>query len=114
MEKIETRNTSYYKRLLILAGPIIVQQLISVGLNLVDNIMVGRLGALELAAVGSANQVFSIYSMILFGLFSGAAVPLAQYYGARDFKSIKKILGMDIVIGLSLALFTFLIVQRCV
>ena len=111
MEKIETRNTSYYKRLLILAGPIIVQQLISVGLNLVDNIMVGRLGALELAAVGSANQVFSIYSMILFGLFSGAAVPLAQYYGARDFKSIKKILGMDIVIGLSLALFTFLIVQ---
>ena len=35
----------------------------------------------------------------------------AQYYGARDFKSIKKILGMDIVIGLSLALFTFLIVQ---
>ena len=49
--------------------------------------------------------------MILFGLFSGAAVPLAQYYGARDFKSIKKILGMDIVIGLSLALFTFLIVQ---
>lgn len=111
MEKIETRNTSYYKRLLILAGPIIVQQLISVGLNLVDNIMVGRLGVLELAAVGSANQVFSIYSMILFGLFSGAAVPLAQYYGARDFKSIKKILGMDIVIGLSLALFTFLIVQ---
>ena len=111
MEKIETRNTSYYKRLLILAGPIIVQQLISVGLNLVDNIMVGRLGALELAAVGSANQVFSIYSMILLGLFSGAAVPLAQYYGARDFKSIKKILGMDIVIGLSLALFTFLIVQ---
>ncbi len=111
MEKIETRNTSYYKRLLILAGPIIVQQLISVGLNLVDNIMVGRLGALELAAVGSANQVFSIYSMILFGLFSGAAVPLAQYYGARDFKSIKKILGMDIVIGGSLALFTFLIVQ---
>ena len=111
MEKIETRNTSYYKRLLILAGPIIVQQLISVGLNLVDNIMVGRLGALGLAAVGSANQVFSIYSMILFGLFSGAAVPLAQYYGARDFKSIKKILGMDIVIGLSLALFTFLIVQ---
>ena len=90
MERIG-QNVSFYRRLLTLAGPIIVQQLISVGLNLVDNIMVGRLGALELAAVGSANQVFSIYSMILFGLFSGAAVPLAQYYGARDFKSIKKI-----------------------
>lgn len=110
MEKIE-ETTSYYRRLLTLSAPIIVQQLISVGLNLVDNIMVGRLGALELAAVGSANQVFSIYTMILFGLFSGAAVPLAQYYGARDFKSIKKIIGMDISIGLSLAMFTFLLVQ---
>ncbi len=110
MERIG-QNVSFYRRLLTLAGPIIVQQLISVGLNLVDNIMVGRLGALELAAVGSANQVFSIYSMILFGLFSGAAVPLAQYYGARDFKSIKKIIGMDITVGLTLAMFTFALVQ---
>lgn len=97
---------SFYRKLMRLALPIMLQQIISVGLNLIDNIMIGRLGALPLAAVGAANQMYSIYSMILFGLFSGAAVPIAQYYGVRDFKSIRKILGMDIAIGLVLGLLT--------
>ena len=100
MENRIKESTSYYKRLLLLAVPIVIQHLITVGLNLVDNIMIGRLGALPLAAVGSANQVYSIYEMVLFGLFSGAAVPLAQYYGARDYKNIKRIVGMDITVGL--------------
>lgn len=111
MENRIEETTSYYKRLLLLATPIIVQHLITVGLNLVDNIMVGRLGALPLAAVGSANQVYSIYEMVLFGLFSGAAVPLAQYYGARDYKNIKRIVGMDITMGLSLAILTLVMAQ---
>lgn len=97
---------SFYRKLLGLALPIILQQIISISLNLVDNIMIGRLGALPLAAVGAANQVYSIYTMILFGLFSGAAVPLAQYFGARDFRSIRKILGMDLAIALVLGLVT--------
>ena len=62
--------------------------------------MIGKLGPLPLAAVGSANQVFGIYSMILFGLFSGAAVPLAQYFGVRDFKSIRGIVSMDVILCL--------------
>ena len=110
MEK-RIEETAYYKRLLLLAMPIVIQHLVAVGLNLVDNIMIGRLGALAMAAVGSANQIYSIYDMVLFGLFSGAAVPLAQYYGARDFKNIKRIVGMDIVVGLSLALLTFAAAQ---
>jgi len=97
---------SYYKKLLLLAFPIILQHIIGVGLNLIDNVMIGRLGPLPIAAIGSANQVFSIYEMILFGLFSGAAVPLAQYYGARDFRKIRGIVGMDIIIALSLGLVT--------
>ena len=44
--------------------------------------------------------------MVLFGLFSGAAVPLAQYFGVKDFKSIRKIVGMDIAIGLVLGMLT--------
>lgn len=97
---------SFYKKLLRLALPIILQQIIGVSLNLVDNVMIGRLGALPLASVGAANQVYSIYTMVLFGLFSGAAVPLAQYFGVKDFKSIRKIVGMDIAIGLVLGMLT--------
>lgn len=101
----------YYKRLFFLALPLMFQHLITVSLNLVDNVMVGRLGAYSLAAVGSANQVYGIFEMILFGLFSGAAVLVAQYFGAKDDKRIKSIFGMDLVIGLSLAIVTLIIVQ---
>ncbi len=107
----EQKQTSYYIRLILLAIPITMQHIVSIGLNLVDNIMVGRLGPLELAAVGAANQVYTIYSMILFGLFSGAGVLVAQYYGAGNIKKIRTIMGMDVAIGLVLALFTFGLAQ---
>lgn len=107
---IKQTEPNYYKRLLLLAMPIVLQQIISVSLNLVDNIMIGKLGPLPLAAVGSANQVFGIYSMILFGLFSGAAVPLAQYFGVRDFKSIRGIVGMDVILCLVMGIPTVIAV----
>lgn len=110
MEKVLDEKNSYYRRLFTLAMPIVVQHIISVSLNLVDNIMVGKLGALPLAAVGTANQVYSIYDMFLFGLFSGASVPLAQYFGAKDYKKIKQIVGMDIFIGLTLGTATLIFV----
>lgn len=102
---------NYYKRLFLLALPLIFQHLITVSLNLTDNVMVGRLGAFPLAAVGVANQVYGIYEMILFGLFSGAAVLVAQCFGAKDYKKIKRIFGMDLCIGLSLAAVTLAAVQ---
>ena len=102
---------AYYKRLFLLALPLAFQHLITVSLNLIDNVMVGRLGAFPLAAVGTANQVYGIYEMILFGLFSGAAVLVAQYFGAKDYKKIKSIFGMDLAIGLTLAVLTLTVVQ---
>lgn len=102
---------SYYSRLIFLALPIALQHLITVSLNLIDNIMIGRLGPLPLAAVGSANQLYSIYEMILFGLLSGAAVSVAQYFGAKDFRSIRKIIGMDVTMGVTLGMFTMITAQ---
>ena len=77
---------SYYSRLIFSGGAYCAgKDPITVSLNLIDNIMIGRLGPLPLAAVGSANQLYSIYEMILFGLLSGAAVSVAQYFGAKRF-----------------------------
>lgn len=101
----------YYKRLVILALPMFFQHTITISLNLIDNVMVGRLGAFALAAVGSANQIYSIYEMILFGLFSGAAVLVSQYFGAKDYPKVKQIVGMDIAIGISVALVTVGLIQ---
>lgn len=95
----------FYKKMLLIAFPVMLQNLISIGLNLIDTLMIGRVGVAELAAVGAANQVYFIFSMTCFGVYSGVAVYTAQFWGAQDIPSIRKVVGIDYLVGLSLALF---------
>ena len=72
---------SFFKNLVIIAVPIILQNLMQSFINMLDTIMVGQLGATEIAAVGLGNQIFFILNMILFGISSGAAIFIAHYWG---------------------------------
>jgi len=83
-----------------LAIPIILQDILNSSVNMVDTFMIGRLGESEVAAVGLANQVFFIYQLILFGITSGSAIFMGQYWGKHDTASIHKVMGISI--GLSL------------
>ena len=97
-------NKTFYRQLITVGIPVLIQQLIVVGLNLVDTIMVGKLSENALAAVGAANQVYFMYSVVMFGIFSGAAVYTVQYWGVRDLKSLRKILGIDYVMCLAITI----------
>ncbi len=88
---------TFYRHMLKVGVPVMIQQLIVVGLNLVDTIMVGKVSENALAAVGAANQIYFIYSVLIFGIFSGAGVYLVQYWGIKDLKSLRKIVGIDYV-----------------
>ena len=55
-----TENKRFYKRLLILTLPIVIQNLITTSLNMLDTLMIGNLGEVQLAAVGVANRLFLI------------------------------------------------------
>ena len=61
-----TENKRFYKRLLILTLPIVIQNLITTSLNMLDTLMIGNLGEVQLAAVGVANQFYFLYSLIHF------------------------------------------------
>ena len=63
------------------------------------------LGTAAVAGLGFANQVFMIFIVSLFGLNSGGGILAAQYYGKKDYKNLKKCLGITITVGL---LFSFL------
>ena len=76
----------YYRKLVGIGIPVVFQNLISMSLNLVDTLMIGKLGEEELAAVGAGNQVFFVFTVALFGLYSGMAVYTAQYFGAGSHK----------------------------
>ena len=98
-----TDKSTFYRKMMHVGLPVVIQHLISIGLNLVDTLMIGRVGVDELAAVGAANQFYFIFSMACFGFYSGAAVFASQYWGLRDVKNIRKVVGIDISVGFTLA-----------
>jgi putative MATE family efflux protein len=87
----------FYKTLWQLAIPITIQQVVTASLGLVDTVMVGQLGAVEVAAVGLANRFYNILALILFALSSGTAIFTAQFWGKKDLHLIGKPMGMALV-----------------
>lgn len=103
--KIQEDSKNFYKKMIIIGIPVVFQNLISLSLNLIDTLMIGVLGEQQLAAVGAANQVFFIFNICLFGMFSGAAVYTAQYFGAKDLKGVRRMLGIDYSVGITFSIF---------
>lgn len=102
-------DKEYGSVLLTVAVPVALQNLISIGLNLVDVLMIGRLGVPELAAVGAANRIYSVFGMMCFGMVSGFSVYVAQYWGVRDIKNIRRVFGLALLANTMVALLFMLL-----
>lgn len=100
---IET-DTRFYKRLLVIAVPVILQSLITTGVNLVDNIMLGQLTETALSGSTQANQFITLYTFVAMGISMGASVLSSRYWGARDLVSLKKVITIALRFSLALAL----------
>ena len=89
----------FYRRLFLLALPIIVQNLITTSLGFLDTFMVGLLGSNEMSAVTVANVPIFIIQLIVFGLQSGSSVLISQYWGRGDRESINRVIGIGLCIA---------------
>ena len=94
------QDKKFLKTVFALALPITLQSFITSSLNLIDNVMVGRLGEISIASVGLANQYIFVFTLCIFGINSGASIFMSQFWGKKDIKSIKTFLGVDISVGL--------------
>ena len=94
----------YFKHLLILAIPMMLQNLITFAVGFADNIMVGTLGEVAISGVYIGNQVQTLIQTIVIGVDSAMLILAAQYWGARDTGSIKKLLVIALRIALGFAL----------
>lgn len=92
---MEFNTASVNRKLVKIAAPIAIQGIVSATLSMVDNIMVGFLGETELAAVGVGSQLFMVHYLVLFGILSGSATFMAQFYGTKDMGNIRKVIGFD-------------------
>ena len=81
--KLIAKDKTFYKTVAVVAIPIAMQSLITVGVNMMDTIMVGRVGETELSAVSLANTFINIYHILCMGLSMGASVLVSRYYGMK-------------------------------
>lgn len=84
MKKRMVSDPSFYRKVLFLATPIALQSLITIGVNMLDNLMVGSLGEVKLSAVSLANQFISIYHILCMGIGMGASVLVSRYWGMKE------------------------------
>ncbi len=94
----------FYRRLFAIALPMAVQNIITSSLNLIDTFMISSLSTASIAGVTSANKLFFIMFLFLFGISSGSSILAAQYWGVKDVKNIRRVLGICLTLGVSGAL----------
>ncbi|MBQ2708087.1 MAG: MATE family efflux transporter [Clostridia bacterium] len=94
------RDKNFYKVVLGLALPMTLQNVMQLLLNMMDTVMLGRLGENSetvIAAANLANQPYFVYTLFLFGMVSGASVLIAQYWGKGDTDTINAIAGIAMI-----------------
>ena len=100
---MEKDNKELVSKLIVVAIPIMLQNLVQSGLGFLDTLMIGQLGEAEVAAIGGANQFFFFIQLAFFGLNSGGSIFLAQYFGAKNMDGMRKVTtfttSISIIIG---------------
>lgn len=93
----------FYKMVLLIAVPIMIQNGFTNLVNMVDNVMVGRVGTDEMNGVSIVNQLLMVYNLSIFGGLSGAGIYTSQYFGKRDSEGVKSIFRIKLLIALFIA-----------
>ncbi len=91
------KKHSIYKRTLLIAIPVMVQNLITNFVAMIDNIMVGQIGTEQMSGVAIVNQLLFVFNITIFGAVSGAGIFSAQFFGKKDYKGARDSLRFKIL-----------------
>ncbi|MBQ3547244.1 MAG: MATE family efflux transporter [Clostridia bacterium] len=89
----------FYRRVFAIVVPMIIQNTITNVVSLLDNVMVGRVGTLQMSAVTIVNQLMFIFYLCIFGGMAGAGIFSTQYAGANDNNGIRHCMRMKAIVG---------------
>lgn len=87
----------FYKRVFALVMPIMIQNGITNFVNMLDNVMVGKTGTVEMTGVAISNQLIFVFNLCLFGAISGAGIFGAQFYGKKDTEGVRNTFRFKII-----------------
>ncbi len=95
------RDKHFYKLLISIGLPIAAQQLITVGVNMMDNIMLGKLGEVQMSGASLANQFISLYQICCMGIGMGASVLISRFWGMGERRSMKKSVKIMLLLAIA-------------
>lgn len=99
-------NRDFYRRLLAILLPVLIQNVVTNFVSLLDNIMVGRIGTEPMSGVAIVNQLLFVFNLCIFGGLSGAGIFTAQFFGRGDEKGVADTVRIKLYICvLSVAVF---------
>lgn len=104
-------DRAFYRRLFTVMLPILVQNIITNFVNLLDNVMVGQVGTEPMSGVAIVNQLLFVFNLCIFGGLAGAGIFTAQFYGKKDNQGIAESIRGKIYIAagvLAIALFVLI------
>jgi len=93
-------DKKFYRMLIVLVLPIIVQQGITNFVSLLDNLMVGALGTIYMSGVSIVNQLIFVFNLAIFGGLSGASIFGTQFYGVHDWKGMRDTFRFKMIFSL--------------
>ncbi|MDT8337527.1 MAG: MATE family efflux transporter, partial [Candidatus Izemoplasmatales bacterium] len=99
----------FYKRLFAVSLPIVLQQLLTSSLQLIDNLMVGSLGELAIGSVSVVNQLYFVIILITFGALGGAGIFTAQFFGSGEEEKLKQTFRFKLIIALVLVILSVVV-----
>jgi len=79
----------FYRMVLGILIPVIIQNGIQNLVSLLDNTMVGTLGTEQMSGVSIVNQYYFVYTLLIFGVISASGIFTAQYYGMKDYEGVR-------------------------
>lgn len=94
----------FYRSMLTIAVPIMIQNGITNFVSLLDNIMVGQMGTTQMSSVSIVNQLIFVYNLCIFGGLSGAGIFSAQYVGKGDMDGLRYTVRFKMWIGVVITL----------
>jgi len=97
-------DRAFYRHVLSIAIPIIIQNGITNFVSMLDNIMVGQVGTIPMSGVSIVNGLLFVFNLCVFGASSGAGIFTAQFHGSRDHEGVRHTFRFKVIICLILTL----------
>ena len=96
-------NKQFYRRVLSVALPMMIQNGITNFVQMLDNVMVGQVGTIPMSGVAIVNQLMFVFNLCIFGAASGAGIFTAQFKGREDHEGIRHTFRFKLLVGMLLS-----------